>query len=103
MPRMNAQGRNTNFARMGNVNATVKDIWNSNAAVQTVGRVGNTESNWTRSCSGTVENPPAYAINCAKGGRFGLFTADKGGKTIIRAGDKGLDDLEMAGFKIEWL
>lgn len=103
MPRQNTAGRNAGPSKMGKVNATVSNIWDSEAAVQTVGRVGNTKANWTRSCSGTVENPPTRAINCVKGGRYGLITADKGGKTLIRAGDKSLDDLEDAGFLIEWI
>lgn len=101
MPRQ-SNTRNQGPSIMGKVNATVSQIWDSEAAVQTKNRVGNTKQNWTRSCSGTVENPPAYAINCAKGGRFGLFTADKGGKTIIRAGDRSINDLMDAGFVIEW-
>jgi len=103
MPRLSTAGRSAGPSKMGRVNATVSQIWDSSAAVQTRNRVGNTKANWTNSCSGTVEKPPAYAINCAKGGRFGLFTADKGEKTIIRAGDKSIDDLEAAGFTVEWL
>lgn len=103
MPRLSNTGRSAGPQTMGKINATVAQIWDSEAAVQTRNRVGNTKANWTHSCSGTVEKPPVYAINCVKGGRFGLFTTDKGEKTIIRAGDKSIDDLEAAGFKIEWL
>ena len=75
-------------------------IWNSEAAVQTRNRVGNTKANWFKSCVGTKEKPPQYSPNCHKGGRFGLITPEG---ELMRAGDSSINELEDAGFTIEWL
>ena len=74
-------------------------VWNSEVAVQTVNRVGNTKQNWLKSCVGTEKNPPVYSPNCHRGGRFGLVTTEG---ELMRAGDSSLSDLEDAGFTIEW-
>lgn len=92
-----ANGRNSKVAQIKGINASVKEIFDSDATVLRMS--GSTdEKSFLSLCVGTEKAQPSRAINGITGGKLGLVTTDK---KLVRVGDVSYNALLECGFKIE--